>query len=85
MPTGERGTCPFSLVAILCLVVHLPVSQGLQPEDVHGLRVAGGTQELRVHTEHQGADCHVPRDGNTQANKPPTVLRTAIRGNENVS
>lgn len=40
-------------------------------EDVHGLRVAGGTQELGVHTEHQGADCHIPRDNNTTwADKP---------------
>ena len=34
----------------------------LQLEDVHGLRVAGGTEELRVHAESQGADGHVPAD-----------------------
>lgn len=41
----------------------LPVSEVLQLEDVHGLGVAGGTEELRVHAEHERADGHVP--GNT--------------------
>lgn len=53
----------------LCLAPHLPAGQVFQLEDVHSLRVAGGTQELRVHTEHQRADCHIPRDSNTQADK----------------
>lgn len=33
----------------------------LQFEDVHGLRVAGSTEELGIHAEHQGADVHIPR------------------------
>ena len=40
----------------------LPVGEMLQLEDVHGLRVAGGAEELRVHAESQGADGHVPGD-----------------------
>lgn len=33
----------------------------LQFEDVHGLSVAGSTEELGIHAEHQGADVHIPR------------------------
>lgn len=38
-----------------------PVSEMLQFKDVHSLRVAGSTEELGIHAEHQGADVHIPR------------------------
>ena len=57
----------------------LPVGEMLQLEDMHGLRVAGGAEELRVHAESQGADGHVPVDtatgegepGNERGKRPP--------------
>lgn len=32
----------------------------LQFKDVHSLGVAGSTEELGIHAEHQGADVHIP-------------------------